>query len=191
LTVWERIQRQLSNFFLPPPLFLHPPPPPLVCRVCFLPELKTLLLLPLPEHPPLSLLRRPPRLPLTIFFMTLKTLITKPSAGQCTGLREPRVAQISLRSSARQNNVRAYYRLATIKTSATKLHHHYLQVQTPTRRQIRLRDTAKGLRLHPLDIPCQSPLQQPCRKASYRSPVCPPIHPAALSGAAQVLTTGV
>ncbi len=123
--------------------------------------------------------------------MTLKSPITKPSAAQCTGPREPRVVQILLPSSARRNNVRAYYPSVTIRTSATTLHRHYPQVRT--RRQTRLRDTVNGPRLHPLDIPCQPPLQQPCKKASYRSPAHPPVFPAAQNWYPpfQVVTTGV
>jgi len=195
LTVWVKIQRQLSNIFLPLPLCLHPTPP-LIPRVCLLPELKTLSLLPPPPPPPPPLLPPLPPLPPPLCFMTLRTLIIKLSAAPCIGRKEPQVAQISLPSSARQNNVRAYYRLVTIKTNATKLHRHYLQVQVQitTRRQTRLRDTVIGPRLHPLDIPCQPPVQQLCRKASYRSPLRSAVHPAALSGyhpPAQVLTTGV
>jgi hypothetical protein len=197
LTAWVsvKIQRQHSNIFLPLPLCLHRPHPTPVRRRWFLPELKTLFLLPPPDPPLPSLPRHPLPLRLTICFMTLKTLIIKPSAVPCTGPKEPRVALISLPSSARQNNVRAYCRLAIIKTSAMKLHHHYPRVRIPTRHQTRLRDdTVKGPRLHPLGIPCQAPLRQPCRKASYRSPLRPPVHPAALSEyhpPAQVMTTGV
>lgn len=191
MTAWVsvKIQRQLSNIFLPLPLCPHRPHPTLLC----LPDLKTPSLLPLPDLPLPSLPQHRPRLPLTTFFMTLKTLIIKPSAVPCTGPKEPRVALISLPSSARQSNVEAYYRLATIKTSATKSHHHYPQVKHPTRRQTQLRDTVKGPRLHLLDIPWQPPLQQPHRKASYRSPVHPAVHPAALSGhhpPAQAMMTG-